>query len=87
MGCKGKNHTIYIVFTLSKSFTEPSCSLDESMLEETSPICIEIFYHRRKLVTQSRSVVTNRVKPQEPPHCFAVRGKGSFNLSHVQTSL
>ena len=46
---------IHIIFILIKPFSDPSCPMDGGIviLEETTPIRIEMFHHRIKVITQN----------------------------------
>ena len=50
---------IHIIFILIKPFSDPSCPMDGSIviLEETTPIRIEMFHHRIKVITQNNFVL------------------------------
>ncbi len=50
---------IHIIFILIKPFSDPSCPADGGIviLEETTPIRIEMFHHRIKVTTQNNFVL------------------------------
>lgn len=51
---------IHIIFILIKPFSHPVCPMDGGIiiLEETTPINIEIFHHWMKVITQNNFVVS-----------------------------
>uniref|UniRef100_A0A0E9PRG6 Uncharacterized protein n=1 Tax=Anguilla anguilla TaxID=7936 RepID=A0A0E9PRG6_ANGAN len=50
---------IKFIFILIILFSDPSCPVDEGIfiMEEITPIRIEIFHHRIKLITQNNFVL------------------------------
>ena len=53
---------IHIIFILIKPFSDPSCPMDGGIviLEETSPIRIEMFHQRIKVIIQINFVLICR---------------------------
>ncbi len=48
----------HIIFILIKPFSDPSsCPMDGAILEETTPIRMEMFHHRIKVITQNNFVL------------------------------
>uniref|UniRef100_A0A667YL35 RING-type E3 ubiquitin transferase n=1 Tax=Myripristis murdjan TaxID=586833 RepID=A0A667YL35_9TELE len=50
--CEGHSIMIYIIFILTKT-----CPVDGVILEESTPIRIQMFYHRSKVITQNNCVL------------------------------
>ncbi len=58
----GRMNTILpkdIIFTLIKPFSDPLCPMDGGIfiVEKTTPIRIEMFHHRAKVITQNNFVL------------------------------